>query len=69
MKGTDNIVADTVSRLKYNMDINTCDINVYVHMILLVWLFNSYVDTALASDPFHTLDAYVVCSTHYDTDG
>ena len=30
IKGTDNIVADAVSRLDYNMDVNTRNINVHV---------------------------------------
>ena len=54
-KGTDNIVADAVSRLEYDMDINTHNVNVHYRVKSLLWLFNSYVDTTLKAIRFKQL--------------
>ena len=52
IKGTDNIVADAMSHLEYNIDINTRNIKVYIQTKALARLFNSYVVTTLNNDPF-----------------
>jgi hypothetical protein len=52
IKGTANILADTVSRLEYIMEINIHGINVHISMKALARLLNSYVETILNSNPF-----------------
>ena len=37
LKGMEKIVADTVSRLEYNMDFNTHTINVHYRLKVLAW--------------------------------
>ena len=65
-KGMDNTIADTVSHLKDDMDLNTCKINVHVPMKVLVLLPSSYVDTPFDINPFQTLSTYVGCSIQKD---
>ena len=48
IKGTDNNLADTVSCLEYDMDINTCNINVHIGTKALARLFYR----TLNNDPF-----------------
>ena len=59
IKGTDNIVADAVRCLNYDMDLNTLNINVHVNTKVFAKLFNTYVGATLGSKPFQTIDAFI----------
>ena len=49
IKGETNIVADTLSRIQYNRDINTRDINVHAKSIYMIKLMNHYIEKTTKS--------------------
>ena len=49
IKGKTNIVADTLSRIQYNRDINTRDINVHAKSIYMIKLMNHYIEKTTKS--------------------
>ena len=64
IKGVDNIVTDTISRLDYDEKINTCNIDVHHLNLSLVKLFNGYVSKTKNNKAFQTDNVYVPTGTH-----
>ena len=63
IKGTDNIVADAVSRLDYDETINTRNLNVHLSSKVVVKVLNGYVKKTTSSKAFQTDEKCVPMST------
>ena len=64
IKGVDNVVADAISRLDYDKNVNTCNINVHVRNKSLINRFNGYVNRTTNSEEFLTNDVHAQSGTH-----
>ena len=57
--GITNVVADAMSRLDYDNDVNTCYINVHVKNKCLAKLLRRYVQATTEFEPFQTDEGYL----------
>ena len=64
IKGVDNVVADAISRLDYDENVNTRNINVHVRNKSLINRFNGYVNRTTNSEEFLTNDVHAQDGTH-----